>query len=515
MLFISALALSCREEQTTEVAKAESPYRISIEHYLDQLTPETGSDPGKLSVLRNAIDFSNVSLHVLTNNENVLIADVGKIDLDDGPVVKALFFIQQGSIVRSNLVAFSNTQADHNSIILSTFARRFDPQTYNGRIAYYSVYQDILFFNEIENGRLTSNGITQAKSGSKINQSGRTEGCIDWYLITTYHYTSGGTSTTEAYMFTTCDACQANRLHARINCGSNGAGVGAGTAGAAFPGYALNGDRYIFTDPYGKTTTYIYNQASAAWTIYLVVLPEAVVQSQRSNYSYLSNDGPPADNTAVAGPDGLLYIYDAYSAAWEAGLNFNYGGDSPSLIISNRNNYFQCLKNNRAAILTIYADQPIPGSTAPVSGSDVGHSWIGISQNINGRTINRVFGYYPANGASPLSPRDAGVLVNDAGHPYDVSVSIPISAMDVLQIINYASTRLPANYDLNTFNCTDFVVDACRAAGFILPENLNSWLGGGGLCPGQLGEDLRTLDIPGKTETRDTDGGNAPADSGC
>jgi hypothetical protein len=515
MLIVSALALSCREEQPTEVAKAESPYRITIEYYFDQLTPEIESEAYKLSDLKNAIDYSGISHHILTNNEDVLIANVGGIDFENSSTIKALFFIQQGAIVRSNLVAFSNANADHEQIILSLYNRRFDPQTYNGRISYYSIHRDILFFNEIDNGRLVSNGVAQVRTSSKGNKSGRTEGCIDWYLVTTYHYAGGGSSTTEAYMTTTCDGgCLTVRMQGRTNCGGAG-GSGSDAHTPAFPTYAAGGDRYIFTDPDGKTTTYLYNESSRAWTIYLVVLPEAVVQSHRSSYPHLSAEGPPADNQSLTGPDNLLYIYDAWSAVWEAGPDFNYGGESPSSIIRNRNMYFRCLKSGRPATLTIYVDQPKAGSTAPVYGTDVGHSWLSISQTIGGTTYTRVFGYYPENGASPMEPSDAGVLVNDSGHEYDVSLSFPISAMDVTQILSYVNYKLPATYDLNSFNCTDFVVDACRAAGFTLPENSNSWLGGGGLCPGQLGEDLRMLDIPGKTEVHDNDGGNAPSDSGC
>ncbi|HMJ70922.1 MAG TPA: hypothetical protein VK508_18605 [Cyclobacteriaceae bacterium] len=518
MLIVSALALSCREDQTTEVAKPdfpESPYRTTIENYFEHIQSETGSETYKLSDLKNAIDYPNITRHILTNNEDVLIANIGKIDFEHGSIIKALFFIQHGEIVRSNLVVFSNAAADHDKMILSIYARRFDPQTYNGRISYYSIHGDILFFNEIDNGRLASNGVAQVRSSSKGNKSGRVEGCIDWYLVTTYHYAGGGSSTTEAYLTTTCDGgCLSVRMQGRTNCSGAG-GSGADAYGPSFPTYAAAGDRYIFTDPDGKTTTYLYNDASRAWTVYLVVLPEAVVQSHRLSYPYLSSDGPPADNKSLTGPDDLLYIYDAWSGAWEAGPDFNYGGESSASIIRNRNLYFRCLKTSRPATLTIYVDQPKAGSTAPVYGTDVGHSWLSISQTIGSTTYTRVFGYYPENGVSPIETSDNGVLVNDSGHEYDVSLSFSISAMDVTQILNYANNHLPAIYDLNSFNCTDFVVDACRAAGFILPENSNSWLGGGGLCPGQLGEDLRTLDIPGKAEVHDNDGGNAPIDSGC
>lgn len=514
MLLVSALALSCREEHPSEVIPADSPEAPVIENFLGRIIPKDEKDRLGLHALKKAIIFSKIRRHSLTDNEDVLIADVAKFGFEDGSVLKLLFFVQQGEAVRSNLVAFSNADADHNQLILSILRRKFDPGSYNGRITFYTVYRDVLFFNTIENGRLTENGIAMSRGSGKTNSAGRTQGCIDWFLVTTYHYAGGATSTSEAYLGTTCGGCQSTRMQGRANCDGGGYDPGsASAAGPLFPSYPANGDRYSFTDPDGKTTTYIFNAASNAWEVYMIVLPEFTVQSYPTSYPYLTSDGPPLHNATIYGPDGLLYIFNGWSGAWEAGYHFIVGG--PSVVISNRNDYFRCLKTTSPATLTIYADQPTPGQTDPVAGTDVGHSWLAISQTVGNTTVTRVFGYYPMNGASPMDPTDPGTLVNDGGHEYDVSLSVPLNARQLSLLLNYAINKLPATYDLNNYNCTDFVVDACRDAGIMLPENSQNWFGGGGLCPGQLGEDLRTLDIPGKTETRDLDGGTGPTNSGC
>lgn len=54
--------------------------------------------------------------------------------------------------------------------------------------------------------------------------------------------------------------------------------------------------------------------------------------------------------------------------------------------------FLDCIDTTQNATLTIYADQPVAGSTVPVSTSaDVGHAFVSIEQN--GNTV--VFGFYP------------------------------------------------------------------------------------------------------------------------
>src|SRR5262249_51646281 len=156
------------------------------------------------------------------------------------------------------------------------------------------------------------------------------------------------------------------------------------------------------------------------------------------------------------------------------------------------------LRTSSPATLTIYADQPMANSSQPVAGGEVGHAWISITQTVNHRTVTRVFGYYPEGKAAPFAPSDPGVLVDDGGHEYDVGVTTSITATELSQILNFVLNQFPGTYDLNTNNCTNFAIDVFRAAGLVVPENEADWLGGGGLCPGQLGEDLRNLDFPNR-----------------
>jgi hypothetical protein len=52
-------------------------------------------------------------------------------------------------------------------------------------------------------------------------------------------------------------------------------------------------------------------------------------------------------------------------------------------------------------------------------------------------------------------------------------------------------------YNLNTNNCTTFVINAAAQAGMTLPSTIGTWLDGSGNDLGDLREDLRTGNIPG------------------
>jgi len=49
------------------------------------------------------------------------------------------------------------------------------------------------------------------------------------------------------------------------------------------------------------------------------------------------------------------------------------------------------------------------------------------------------------------------------------------------------------DYNLNDLNCTGLTVDMAESIGVEVPKTEGEWPGGGGLNPGDFGEDLRDL----------------------
>lgn len=156
--------------------------------------------------------------------------------------------------------------------------------------------------------------------------------------------------------------------------------------------------------------------------------------------------------------------------------------------------YLSVINCSNSATLTIYCDQPIANNptafTLPLGGQgpDVGHTFISIEQGNH----TRVLGFYPASAVNPLSTSANKKFVNDSGHQYDVKFSKQILGAKVCKVLDYIKNNTP-NYNLNSFNCTNFAVKVFSEAGIALPANSGNWPGGSGLNPGRLGQDLRSL----------------------
>ncbi len=193
--------------------------------------------------------------------------------------------------------------------------------------------------------------------------------------------------------------------------------------------------------------------------------------------------------------------------------SFVVGGSDPNAIpIANISEHLKCFKPwVGGAKLTIYVDQPVHNSNDFMSVladqslnlRDVGHAFLGIEQGGNSRTV----GFYPQGSATPLSTNKPSQLKDNAGKDWDVSVSFDISQDELQKLLDYIKTNAPTRYDLNDFNCTNFVVSACAALNISLPKTDTTWpLGGHGLNPGQFGQDMRSFSIPGRTTTTSTSG---------
>lgn len=185
------------------------------------------------------------------------------------------------------------------------------------------------------------------------------------------------------------------------------------------------------------------------------------------------------------------------------------GPDTP---IANIADYLECFDPTQGASVTIYVDQPITDSDAIASTSDkAGHAFISISQNGN----TSVFGFYPAGNAGIFNPSGASAMGNDSDRIYDVSISKNINGSTLQSILNH-SINYPSSYNLNTYNCTDFVIEVGNLMGMELPDCYSNWGVGGGSNPGKLGQYIRNNFNADGTYIVNENGGNAPSNNkGC
>ena len=189
---------------------------------------------------------------------------------------------------------------------------------------------------------------------------------------------------------------------------------------------------------------------------------------------------------------------------------------SPEEPIEDFMDYIECLNLTQGATITIYADQPISNSNTPYSLSpfNVGHVFIGIKQG----NEQLSFGFYPENGTGFFNPTN-GILGNDQNHSFDVSVTINVNSTTLVNIlalsIDYSAGIGNFQYDLDTNNCTDFIIKVSNECGIGIPDCFGNWPLGGGSNPGAFGQYIRTMSLP-TGATRNTSGGSSPTNhKGC
>lgn len=182
-------------------------------------------------------------------------------------------------------------------------------------------------------------------------------------------------------------------------------------------------------------------------------------------------------------------------------------------IIPNISEYNKCFTNtpgyDHSFKIMLCVEQPEPGTrdTWGLSGAgslgsgnpvSVGHTFLILSETSSTGIFTRNVGFYPASSVNPASPIDQGQLNNDVYHDFDIAVNITLNNSQFFQVLNFIEqgNNTGYMYNLNTNNCTTFALNALASAGINMPRTIGSWTLGSGLNPGDLGEDLRNMQLP-------------------
>ncbi len=177
-----------------------------------------------------------------------------------------------------------------------------------------------------------------------------------------------------------------------------------------------------------------------------------------------------------------------------------YGGEDavvvmpPDKPINDVIAYLKCFSRTTGGKITFYADQPKPGTSQVVSIKElVGHAYVSIEQTIGGKVVRRTVGFHPSSGVSPAYSTSAlSTLGDDSGQEYDVKYT-KILTGDALGKVLKMIENPKRVYHLESYNCTNFVLDISDACGLNIPRTQGWWLIGSGLNPGNFGEELRKL----------------------
>ncbi|RNC84874.1 MAG: hypothetical protein ED556_09830 [Winogradskyella sp.] len=189
---------------------------------------------------------------------------------------------------------------------------------------------------------------------------------------------------------------------------------------------------------------------------------------------------------------------------------FNFIFDEPDDPISDMVNFLECFDTSQPATVTIYANEPNPGSGDSHDSGFVGHSFVSISQGDSTST----FGFYPVeDDIYPIfNEQSDAIMDNDGNEQYSANISVTVTPSQLQAILNAAINFNPT-YHLDNYNCTDFAIDIGNLSGLSLPDCYGSWPGGGGSNPGDLGLEIRNLNI---INGNPTTAGLAPvSEKGC
>ena len=291
--------------------KQESIHKEGILKYLKNLRSIDPDQVQQIDELESKLDFRDVEVYNLKTTERLIIAHVKSLEaFKDADDIRAIFYINQNEIVRSNIVTFHDaaTPSNYDDVIISMVDRR--EKTYSGKISFHSAFQSLFLFSELENGKLTVNGVALPKV--KDSDGGRTEACTDWYLVTTTYYASGATRRTEQYLYTTCD-CESNETRmGRAACGGGGATA---SNGPTLSPNATHGSEVEWSDRNGKYILYRYNAYISTWQIVLITLPVVEFATDPYTYPDLAAIHYPIHGQVIYG-DNTIFTYDANSGKW-------------------------------------------------------------------------------------------------------------------------------------------------------------------------------------------------------
>lgn len=156
------------------------------------------------------------------------------------------------------------------------------------------------------------------------------------------------------------------------------------------------------------------------------------------------------------------------------------------------------------------------GSSSNNSPVSVGHTFLIFSEYSPTGTIVRNVGFYPSGDVTPLTVESQGQLNNDANHQFNISLNISVTSSEFTQVLSFITQGNSPGYmyNLNSNNCTTFALNALGSAGILIPRTTGNWLNGGGLNPGDLGEDIREMQLQ-PNMSRNTTQGTHPNLGSC
>jgi hypothetical protein len=207
--------LNSQEGQPTDENSSNS---TNVQSYWTHTGPESQvkkmntAQISNIELLKKNLDFTKAHMEWRDKDLNYLIIPI-KDDvllqkgLDKKSSLNLLLVVdKQEDIKFGRIVYFTPSDGKkHERISTNTFSNLFyhKPNNENGMFRYMSITGRWLYQIEYKDGKEYSFGIIRPKADTAKQK--RLALCIDWSIVTTYHFANGSSYTTTEYVGTTCD----------------------------------------------------------------------------------------------------------------------------------------------------------------------------------------------------------------------------------------------------------------------------------------------------------------------
>lgn len=126
--------------------------------------------------------------------------------------------------------------------------------------------------------------------------------------------------------------------------------------------------------------------------------------------------------------------------------------------------------NNATCTITIASDIPVDGHPEKFfnwSEASPGHTYIELYKaGSSGGIISQNIGFYPNTAWKTVGGGDIGSkLADDAGHEYNARYTISVTPAQLQAALNMVQTLSTHDYNISSYNCTDFALAVFNAGG--------------------------------------------------
>ncbi len=228
---LAAIALfifiSCRKDVKSNPSQATSVDVQAAKTWLSNLRQKkVGSSGLVMDSVISLIDWQKAE-QTAFGSQNLLIVNFnGAVRASGSSTIDKMVFVfnSRGQITFGNIVEMSPSENLDPSAVSQTISRIYSDreESYSGTISSYTADKEIVFSLTYQKGNIQrfSRVLNQSQISPNLHVGGMTDGskaqrttvntigggvsCTDWYLVTTYYYSDGSTTSESQYIGRTC-----------------------------------------------------------------------------------------------------------------------------------------------------------------------------------------------------------------------------------------------------------------------------------------------------------------------